>query len=58
MMTTTDNDLRRSIRAAARALDQAISDAANLADRQPVNFAVSDALAAAQHQLRVALSEL
>lgn len=58
MTTNTDADLRSSIRAAARAMDQAISDAANLADRQPVNFAVGDALAEAHRQLRLALYEL
>lgn len=55
---TTSTDLRTSIRTAARAIDQALSDAANAADHEPIDFAVGDHLAEARRQLAIALERI
>lgn len=57
-MDTDTATLRQAIRTAARAIEQAQADAANLADRQPVDFAVGDHIAQARQHLAAALAAL
>lgn len=56
MTTATIGDIRRSIRSAARAIDQALSDVDNRSDG-PTSFDVGDHLAAARQHLAAALNE-